>query len=332
MSFLPAKKKIVFENTYFSLFIYVLLDDDWQNSDYIFWGNRFTLNCVKRMANTVNVLACSYHYLPRVIPKLNKAPIRYFKRKIEQKQIFRSYDICVGNAREINNPLINIDRVQIDDGVGTTHVELANGPKNKSVLNRFLSRLVLKEATKISKIGKFYLSQDIEVKAEFKEKIEVLDLNALWAEKTEEQRAQILELFDVDANEFECFDNSYSVLFTQPLNEVISGYSEQSKVDGYKTLLKNLDIDESKLIIKPHPADQTDYTVHFPHASVLRPSFPAEIMSLLGMEADKVITLTSTAVELFRHSSREVIYAKAPDYFKLPEKRAKAFNALNFKK
>ncbi|MBC7004528.1 hypothetical protein BIZ37_18360 [Photobacterium sp. BZF1] len=330
MSFLPTKKKIVFENTYFSLFIYVLLDDDWQKSDYIFWGNRFTLNCVKRMANMVNVLECSYQYLPRIIPKLNKAPIEYFKRKLEQKQIFQSYDVCVGNPREINNPLVKIDRVQIDDGVGTTHVELTNGPKKKSVINSFLSRLVLKEPTKISKIGKFYLSQNIEVKADFKEKIEVLDLNALWAEKTELQRAQILELFDVDANEFKCFDSSFSILFTQPLNEVISGYAEANKIEGYKTLLKNLGVDESKLIIKPHPADQTDYSLHFPQASVLRPSFPAEIMSLLGMEADKVITLTSNAVELFRHRSKEVVYAKAPDYFKLPEKRAKAFNALDF--
>ncbi|MGR5143460.1 glycosyltransferase family 52 [Photobacterium sp. DNB23_23_1] len=330
MSFLPAKKKIVFENTYFSLFIYVLLDDDWQNSDYIFWGNRFTLNCVERMANTVNVLECSYRYFPRVIPKLNKAPVQYFKRKLEQTQIFRNYDVCVGNAREINNPLINIARVQIDDGVGT-HVELANGPKKKGFLSGFLSRLVLKESTKISKIEKYYLSRDLEVKAEFKEKIAVLDLNTLWAEKSEEQRTQILELFDVDANEFECFDSSYSVLFTQPLNEIVSGYSEQSKVDGYRILLNSLDVDESKLIIKPHPADQTDYSVHFPHASVLRPSFPAEIMPLLGMEADKVITLTSTAVELFRHRSREIVYAKAPDYFKLPEKRAKTFNSLNFK-
>lgn len=311
------KNKLIFENTYYSLFLYTLYDPNWKVQDYLLWGDRFTTEAVEHMSLHINVLSTSFSYMPRVIPKLNKDPINYFKRKIEQKNIFKKYPTCIGNVREINNWLITIKRIQIDDGSGTWN-ELIKGPKSRTKLDVLSQGLVLKEANKIQRTDKFILSKNINALEKFKSKIKVIDLFSLWNDKTSKEQKDILSLFDVNYQNFINITEDFCILFTQPWSESRNDYSEQDKIDGYKHYVESLGIDFNKLVIKPHPAEKTDYALHFPGALVIKASFPAELMPILGVTVDKVLTVTSTAGNCFKGHCSEILYAKGSHFFNFP--------------
>ncbi|SQH74669.1 putative N-acetylneuraminic acid synthase-like protein [Shewanella benthica] len=314
---------LVYESTYYSLFLYLLCDDNWQQRDFLIFADRISFDTITRIKKYANVLDETYRFIPRPMPKFLKNPKYYISRKIEQKQLFDGYDFCIGDARQINNWLIDIKRIQIEDGTLTRH-ELVFGDKKRGLFEY----LCLKEPNKVKRIDKFVIAAEIEPHVDFKGKVETIDFFALWRNKSLQDKAEILDIFNVDADLFSGINRDFSVLFTQPFSETTKGYKEADKVDGYRELVTGLGIEEAKLVIKPHPKEVTDYSLHFPLARVLKPSFPSELMPILNVHLDKVVSLSSTAGSCFKGFCNEIIYAKAPEYFKMPKKLRDSINKL----
>ncbi|WP_415668919.1 glycosyltransferase family 52, partial [Vibrio rarus] len=133
---------------------------------------------------------------------------------------------------------------------------------------------------------------------------------------------KILNFFDVKISDFNQINNSFSVLFTQPFSESRIDYSENSKIEGYKQILCKLGISEKLLVIKPHPAEKTRYRDYFPDSIIIESTFPAELMPLLGVKVNKVVTVTSSAAKSFEGKCDEIIHTKADDCFNFPKKLA----------
>ncbi|GEA61389.1 glycosyltransferase family 52 [Vibrio comitans] len=319
------KKTLVFENTYFSLFVFFLYDENWKNYDYLLWGNRFDHDFVKHLSTYVNVLEQSYQSIPRLITKSSHSLSKYYSDKVKLRRIINKYDACIGNVREINDPFTSVDRVQIDDGTGT-HLELVNGPKKKSSFFAFFS---FREGVKISRTSKFILTKQFESHSDYRKKCEFINIRDEWNKKTESDKKELLNIFGVSYEDFSYINNSSSILFTQPLSENRSDYSELDKINGYKHLINMHGIKEKDIIIKPHPAEKTDYSHYFPNATIIKSNFPAELIALLDVKLDKVLSVTTTAGECFKGNCNLVYYAKGADFFNFPESVANRLNSMD---
>jgi hypothetical protein len=320
---------LVFENTYYSLFLYLLCDEYWQKRDFLIFGDRISFDMLTRLKKHANVLDESYRFMPRPMPKFQNNPFEYMTRKRQQKQLFAKYDACIGNVREINNWLIEIKRIQIEDGTLTRN-ELTFGGKKRGVFEAFFEYLFLKEPHKTDRINKFVIAAEVKPLPQFAGKVAIIDFFALWQNKSAQERVVILDVFDVELSQFSAITSEFSILFTQPWSESANfDYAESKKVNGYKRLIEELSIDESELVIKPHPREVTDYQHYFPEAIVLKASFPSELMPLLNVSVNKVVSLSSTAGSCFKGRSNEIIYARAPEYFDMPQKMKDSINRLD---
>lgn len=134
-------------------------------------------------------------------------------------------------------------------------------------------------------------------------KVKVIDIFALWREKTEEEKQWIQNFFQVQEEELQLLKGKKKILFTQPLSEDRI-LTEEEKVKIYQKILEKYGQEE--VLIKTHPREQTDYQKYFPKVSVLKTTVPMELYLLLGVEVEEVITLFSTVVYSYLHSRTKI--------------------------
>lgn len=89
--------------------------------------------------------------------------------------------------------------------------------------------------------------------------------------------------------------NSTLLLTQHYANLKIMRSYEQKEL--YNLLVDYFIVDESKLVIKPHPDDLMYYELMFPEATVIREKFPSELLPFIFTEKpEKIMTVTSTAI------------------------------------
>jgi hypothetical protein len=118
------------------------------------------------------------------------------------------------------------------------------------------------------------------------------------------EKEKILNVFVSNFN-IDNFDNS-DLLITQPLSEDNIIDNEQQKIDYYKKVLNDYS-DNTKIIIKPHPRENTDYEKYFDNCFVFRDTFPVELINFYPINFNKVITIASTSINLI-YNCNEKIY------------------------
>lgn len=125
-------------------------------------------------------------------------------------------------------------------------------------------------------------------------KSEIINIQNLWDNKNEEDKMEILRIYNFNANDLNDFDKRNIVLFTQTVSEDGLVDSEQDKIEIYRKALEN--VDHNMVIIKPHPRENTNYEKYFPHIKQIDGQIPFQLLDLLGVKLEKAITLWSTAV------------------------------------
>lgn len=124
---------------------------------------------------------------------------------------------------------------------------------------------------------------------------------------------------DIDLN---LFNDCDTILLTQPFSEYSEGnFAESDKIDVYHQLLAGYD--ESKVLIKVHPAESTDYSVYFPSAKIIAIPCPMELLALLGIPLCRAITVNSTAIYSLGDSVEKIItgYDVTPTLIKEAKRR-----------
>lgn len=125
-------------------------------------------------------------------------------------------------------------------------------------------------------------------------KTKVIDLKSLWQQKSPIEKKRILDVFLFEENTLELMKGCDTLLLTQPFSEYSSVFTESDKIEVYRRLLAGQD--ESKVLIKVHPFEKTDYSVYFPSAQIINTPCPLELILLQEIALHKVITVNSTAV------------------------------------
>lgn len=126
-------------------------------------------------------------------------------------------------------------------------------------------------------------------------KVELIDLKQLWQRMDLQQKENLLEVFLPDNSDKDILGGCETLLLTQPFTEDSSGlFSESEQIEIYRKLLSGYD--ESKVLIKVHPREKTDYSNYFPKAQILWTPCPMELLTLLGLSVKRAISVNSTAI------------------------------------
>lgn len=143
----------------------------------------------------------------------------------------------------------------------------------------------------------------------------IINLQELWQNKSHQQQKEILDIFlpnDLDLNSMKGCE---TILLTQPFDKP-NGFTESDKIEVYRRLLSGYD--ESKVLIKTHPTEKTDYSTFFPLAKIINTSCPMEILTLLGITFKRAITVNSTAIFSMNDTVEKIIagYNVTPELMK----------------
>lgn len=141
-----------------------------------------------------------------------------------------------------------------------------------------------------------YLSGLQEIPSKIKNKTKVLNLKNIWKMKTETEKEEILDIFNLTMKELSSIKLERVLLVTQPLSEdkIIT---EAEKVLIYEELIK--EYGEENIILKTHPREKTRYKRLFPKIVEIKKGFPLELLALIDIELKEIVTLFSTSVFLF---------------------------------
>lgn len=122
-----------------------------------------------------------------------------------------------------------------------------------------------------------------------KKKARHFNLHYYYENLTSDQHKFINDIFFYPKIEKNLSD--FDILITQPLSE-IGMISENRKLDIYKNILEKSD----SILIKPHPAEITDYKKIF-NVPVLSPQTPVELFALNQVKFRRALTIYSSGIE-----------------------------------
>lgn len=282
-------KRIIIENTEYSILLYCLLKKKWQEDTFIL-SDLFRESFLKTLKEKVKEI---FIFEPTSIKKYI---LRYYFGILKLylyliKKSFRKNVEIYGNDSLVYSRFINKGYILLEDG--SINYKIIKSRKNylKEIMklkNPFYSPYGYSK-----KIKKIYLTGLAQIPEEIKNKVEIIDLKKLWKLKTREEQQEILEIFGFNNNLIKELKEKNIILFTQPLSE--DGIlNEQEKIELYSKII--LKYPKEKLIIKTHPREKTNYSKIFNEIYILEQNFPAEIFKLLEISFKKGVTLFSTAV------------------------------------
>lgn len=145
------------------------------------------------------------------------------------------------------------------------------------------------------KVDKVYLTDSLceSIPQGLEEKAEVINLKELWENKSEEEKRIIKNVFGFNDEILDKVKGESVMLFTQPMSE--DGIlSEERKIEIYSKVLEKYS--NKSVIIKAHPREKTDYSKIFPRCYVMKEKYPVELLAVMGIKLERVVTLFSTAV------------------------------------
>lgn len=187
----------------------------------------------------------------------------------------------------------------IEDGLGN-YMNLVEPDYSQSRLLKFLGSYTndIYEGFGTHKnIKKVYLTKN-EVPDIIKDKVEVINMQKIWQGLNENEKNEILEIFNINLNEIDFKDETVLIL-TEPLTEE-KFISLEDELEIYSNIIKKFN--EKNIIIKPHPRDLKNYCEIFPNNTIIDKYFPIELLNLIGIEPGIACSMVSTALLNFKKS------------------------------
>ncbi|SJZ58269.1 Glycosyltransferase family 52 [Cetobacterium ceti] len=289
-------KRIVIENSNYGLLLSFLILEDFKNAKYIL-GDYYSENSslVLNMRKLgIEVEISNYHSMKE------SGFFKYYFRRV--RDVFFEFgkreniEVYGNDNLEISIPYRKYGMKLIEDG--TINYSFFHGMKKRKTLKNKMKdilRIVPSEKKSFGldeRVEKIYLTGLMEIPREIEKKVEIINMKNLWEGKSEEERENILEIFDFNRDVLEKLKGRDIILFTQPVSEDCD-FDELEKVTIYEEILKNYP--KERVVIKTHPREKTKYRDFFPDYLVLDKPFPFELLNLLGVKFKKSVTLFSTA-------------------------------------
>ncbi|EHY5882648.1 hypothetical protein K4J79_004823, partial [Escherichia coli] len=146
-----------------------------------------------------------------------------------------------------------------------------------------------------SRVKRVYLQHPEKAPQDIRNKVIGFSIKHLYCKLCSREQQALLSFFGVkDINK-----SNDIIILTQPISED-GFYSEKEKIEIYKEIINSrFSHDKSRVVIKPHPRDKTDYSKYIPDVMLLPRNFPMEILNFTDVRFVKAITICSSAVYNF---------------------------------
>lgn len=319
-------QKICYVNTIYSLFLFLLINSEDYQETFYFFGDEVPNDIIIKFKNHV--------VLKKEFKKRGKDFQKYFFFKklykiLEKNNLFDKEIYLQDHLKFSNFFLNNIENCYLlEDGLMSYDEKLLTKEIKRIIKTKFFKSIKNKIIQKIKteekiyglsdKITKIYLTGISEIPEIIKNKVELINIKEQWENLSEDKKAKILGIFNIDESNFnkiEKTDNKI-LLITQPLSED-NIVAEEEKIKIYKEIIDKYS--NKNIIIKPHPREKTNYQEIFPNIEMIKGKFPLEILMFLGIEFKEVITIFSTAALNFKGITN-VNFLGTENYFNLKEK------------
>lgn len=327
----------------YSLFLYYLICGINPDDLFIFSGG--VAKSVRKNINHIYFI----HYRNDDIPDSNII-FRIFKRlviilkraygitRLRLTLFFktRNYNIEVYGQANLNFsfPLYEYENSYlIEDGV-PNYMDLEVPSYNKRKFDKLYKYMGFHVDSYLESFGthknikKVYLTQN-EVPKIIEDKTEVINIKELWANKTEDEKNEILEIYNLNDMINKINDNTILLLTECFSEDGILPFNEEISI--YKELIEKQK-DTENLIIKTHPRERKNYKEIFPEFTVIDQPFPLEILKCMDLNIKKIVTIASNASLNFADECEIEIYEKETSSKELNEAKNSLKNQLLSKK
>lgn len=231
-----------------------------------------------------------------------------------EKNAVEYYDISymiADYARRMNIPVFGHDHMQLSRAFLSNNIHvLEDGLANYDGISKNQYFIILDCGRRYYSFGYDELVQEMiltnrlfEVPESIKSKIKWVNPALLWVKKSYEDKRHITDImgfeYDIICKEVE---SGRDIIFLTEPNiadgEVILNVDEQMKV--YSKILSRYP--QSKVMIKPHPADNIDYASYFPQHFVMTKRFPIQLLEWFDIKISKFIIMNgSSCVDFFKN-------------------------------
>lgn len=291
-------------NTVYSLFIYLLIKNEKEISDTIFFmGQGISENIAKKLPNVITIddkflnKNSIYRFMWKILFLLKRNICWKF---IDQSKIY-GHDHLVFSPMLVRNNELTV----IEDGTAnyndSTDYKPNVGHIRKKII-RLYGRLVTEPKYGRSKyVDHVIVTGIMPILPIIKNKAIKINLEQLWKGCSDNKKKLILDIFNVRKSELDNYKGKKILLLTQPFNNVIS---DEDLIQIYKTEL--VKYSSKEVLIKTHPRDSIVYKKIFNEYSVLDAPIPLELLSILGLNFEKAITISSTAVFCLPETTKKI--------------------------
>ncbi|WP_293793053.1 glycosyltransferase family 52 [uncultured Pantoea sp.] len=300
------RKTLIIENTYYSILLYILSDVQWRNKDYYIIRDRVSQDFINRLSNYVNSVTTT-DFFPRI--RISQ-PIKSYFQRLKFIKLIKDYNVIFGNIYELKVELYKGKTwIQIDDGE-FTYAQLKDQYRANIPFKKFRNSFLFKNKLDVEYDFDFksvnYLLPNSEKYLNLADKYSArfVDISSSFKLISVEDRKDILSLFGLNHD----LKSDGNLILMQPLYSDGLVKSEREEIDLYKRMLSTLGIREEECVFKPHPASQISYNEYFPVSFILPKDFPSELLTLSGVEFNKVATLFSGGIRSFEHVSKQVYF------------------------
>ena len=299
------KRELLISPSLYTLFLYLILNDNWDKSDYIL-SSRIPRQVHERLRSMgLDVFsskkAPKNKILAGVHENVEYAKYLYYSRH-------KHYDVVWGN-----------DEFHLSYKYRNHGIEVIEDGTFNSESRSFFKRRQVKQDCLLVNFWLYWLWRDyvpygydhcvkhvwhtskITLPDEIAGKGRLVDLQGLWDAKGKKAKEKILGAFSLDTDLLSEINDYSTVLVTQTLP-----IPDSDKIAIYKNLTK--DVDESNLLIKTHYAEKTDYGKFFPKARVVSAPVPFQLFDLLGFRPSTLLTVSSSAVIPFIRDGVKVTF------------------------
>lgn len=303
---------ILIENTVYSLFQYLLICKNTQNTIFVLGetvANKVNLKKIKKQ----DIYVYRNFELKRNSIKFFIEYIKLFKFLYRIKLLNREL-FFYGNDN-LNYFIFFKKKVfLLEDGM--INYKLERLTLKKVIKNLFLLRPLFYKSYGYSKyVKKIYLTGLATIPKELEDKVEIINLKKLWKSKTKEEQKEILEVFNFNKEIIERLNERNIILYTQPLSE--DGLiEEKEKINLYLKIISKYP--KSEIVIKTHPREKTNYKNILKDILIIEENFPSEILELMEISFEKAVTIFSTAA--LNTKSKEIDFYGTRVHPKLLEK------------
>lgn len=139
----------------------------------------------------------------------------------------------------------------------------------------------------------------------------VIDLKKAWRDSPEEKKEFILSVYDITKEDLRLMQQRNTIILTQPMY-VDHVMSQDEQITIYKQMVEKYGAEH--VIIKNHPRDLIDYKILFPNVICFNKAIPMQLLAILGVNFEKVLTVNSSAALSFGRDADIEWWAEKLDY------------------